>query len=1144
MSSRLVPFCNRSRQWSRLCFVPLTFFLLLVVLNSTSDIQGFTMRSFPEPGEPNDDFDLATYFDSGAEYVGYIGASDDDDYLKFHVGLVGQEIELVLSGPFGDTLPENYDLYLFNDTSGPAVASSTLSGFQSEQITFTADREGFWYVLVSSAVGGWSSESTYHLHLSLTGGYTPTPTLTPTPTSPYPDCPDSFEPNDDFAHAGWSIASAPLVSYMCAASDVDYFSIPGVTIGKSISVILNNLSIDCILTLYKPDQTVADYSNNSGTIRELISYNADIAGTWYVCISNNNSFSTVYPYTIVAYVNDCLVDGYEDNESWIWAEDLGDANFNEPGLTICPAGDKDWFKFEIHHQNYFFQATLTHDNTEGQLRFCLTDSTGQLNLSCSPGFSSTEYISWTPSTTGYYYLYVEGLTGDITNPDYTIHGVELSPTPTKTATPTITPTRTPTSTPTATPTPREVDIRAMNLVISQGLQDLYNSVNLVQRKQTTARLYFEGQIAQVPCSARLVGLLNGVALTPYVVQFTTAYSEVNPDMVSMRNQLGKSNVYCALPPSWFANHGVLSITAEVYPKDPAKYVDPNPSNNSITEHLTLEQTPRLYFQAVGIWHNDILPQYKDYQSMHVTATKMYPLGKIYLYKANSNIGWGGDYGTIAQLVVGSWFMKGHGKTTIYVGVVEPGASATADGVGCPTGHCWVKARHPDFDARCGVVTAHEAGHSLGMWHVKGLNSNDCVEAPAPHEAYPYPYGLIGNGNWDDYWGADTYTAPPQIKNPTDFFDIMSYCWDQWISDYTYNKLRVTLRNNAGLPVVKNNDPQQNIGHRFVPIYKDIEYHVVVGTIEPETSQADVGPVWTVDGADLNEDVPVNPEGTYSFFLLDEAWIVLSTTPFGLYNANHQEGGSYFNLLVEKHPLTKHIMITDESGVIFQQTISDNPPEGAIESLNWISAKDLEVTWSAFDPDFDPLTPAVMRSHDGGDTWELAHLLTEGNSSVLDTSGWPGSDQTKVAVRLTDGFHTVQFESDTFSVESKSPEVYILSLDLRGVYATGEAIMLQAGGFDPEDGPLDDEQLTWFSNIDGFLGTGETLYIPSLSEGVHQITLKGTDFDDNITEDQITLNIQPIGVPAVQTSIMVLLVLLFHGLFAKVIIRKKKRAVRF
>ena len=69
------------------------------------------------------------------------------------------------------------------------------------------------------------------------------------------------------------------------------------------------------------------------------------------------------------------------------------------------------------------------------------------------------------------------------------------------------------------------------------------------------------------------------------------------------------------------------------------------------------------------------------------------------------------------------------------------------------------------------VTAHELGHNFGRRHVAACGSGNT------DAAYPYASGLIGGWGWNPSTGAI-------VTNTST--DIMGYCSNQWVSDYTWN----------------------------------------------------------------------------------------------------------------------------------------------------------------------------------------------------------------------------------------------------------------------------------------------------------------------------------------------------------------------
>jgi hypothetical protein len=107
-----------------------------------------------------------------------------------------------------------------------------------------------------------------------------------------------------------------------------------------------------------------------------------------------------------------------------------------------------------------------------------------------------------------------------------------------------------------------------------------------------------------------------------------------------------------------------------------------------------------------------------------------------------------------------------GSSRYYYGVVKPSYSSGIAGigyVGVPVAIGWDK---PGADQ----VAAHEWGHNWGRQHAP------CGQAGNPDLNYPYANGAIGVYGFDV--GART------IK-PPNYSDLMGYCNNEWISDYTY-----------------------------------------------------------------------------------------------------------------------------------------------------------------------------------------------------------------------------------------------------------------------------------------------------------------------------------------------------------------------
>jgi hypothetical protein len=107
-----------------------------------------------------------------------------------------------------------------------------------------------------------------------------------------------------------------------------------------------------------------------------------------------------------------------------------------------------------------------------------------------------------------------------------------------------------------------------------------------------------------------------------------------------------------------------------------------------------------------------------------------------------------------------------GTTRYYFGVINPSYNSGIAGIGYVGGKTalgWDK-------SGADMVAAHEWGHNWGRNHAP------CGNPGGPDPNYPYANGIIG------VYGLDVATL---ALKPPGYTDIMGYCNNEWISDYTY-----------------------------------------------------------------------------------------------------------------------------------------------------------------------------------------------------------------------------------------------------------------------------------------------------------------------------------------------------------------------
>jgi len=138
----------------------------------------------------------------------------------------------------------------------------------------------------------------------------------------------------------------------------------------------------------------------------------------------------------------------------------------------------------------------------------------------------------------------------------------------------------------------------------------------------------------------------------------------------------------------------------------------------------------------------------------------------------------------------------------------------------------------------------------------------------------------------------------------------------------------------------------------------------------------------------------------------------------------------------------------------------------------------------------------------------------------DRDGPLGSGSTLITNGLTAGTHTVTLTVTdrrgatgaatitlTVSSSNTAPRATITAPEDQATFTEGERVTFSGTGTDAEDGELTGEALSWSSDQDGLLGTGESLTVTSLSVGTHRITFTATDQEGATGTALITITVQ-------------------------------------
>ena len=240
------------------------------------------------------------------------------------------------------------------------------------------------------------------------------------------------------------------------------------------------------------------------------------------------------------------------------------------------------------------------------------------------------------------------------------------------------------------------------------------------------------------------------------------------------------------------------------------------------------------------------------------------------------------------------------------------------------------------------------------------------------------------------------------------------------------------------------------------------------------------------------------------FVEPETWQPVNTLPL-VYVVPHPAG------------LASMVLFQGETEIA-RLTRSPNAPQVTIiqptTGANWAGGQQL-IRWTASDADGDPLRYAVLYSADGKSSWLALGTGLTATEYRVDASALRGATQGYIRVLATDGLNTTQADSlGAFQVADKPPRVEI-TFPLDGsAWRPGMWLSLSGDAYDPEDGVLEGNALTWTSDRFGVLGQGGAVEIHSLPAGRQQITLVARDSQGHESRASITINTTGLYLPLV------------------------------
>ena len=420
---------------------------------------------------------------------------------------------------------------------------------------------------------------------------------------------------------------------------------------------------------------------------------------------------------------------------------------------------------------------------------------------------------------------------------------------------------------------------------------------------------------------------------------------------------------------------------------------------------------------------------------------------------------------------------------------------------------------------------HEIGHTYNRKHPGfcGESSDD--------GKFPYPNGRIGDFG-ADFQGLDsgdsTLGLPLQLNDwRNGWTDVMTYCNNQWISDYTYRGIlkrlcseekpncpnRSELTRAGGSPASVRSSAAPDLLRK-----KGGRRLAVNGSLALPSNKLSRTQLSVLGGLPISK----RPrKSLYAIKLVGRSGRTLKRYPFEPKIESDLPPGEEAAAIDEVVPFdvaARRVEITRGPKVLRSARVSRHAPSVKLTAPKKKKLKKrVKVRWRARDADGGRLTYTLLYSHRGKNFIPVASGLRK-RSYRVDLRRLPGGKKAKFRVIANDGVLTGSATSTRgLKVPAKSPSVSIATPRSGATFDAGQPVQMVAIVDDLQDPRLPAKKLVWRSSIQGKLGKGAAI-APRLDPGTHEVTLSATNSAGKKSAASIT--VRAAAVPPILNAILI------------------------
>ena len=655
----------------------------------------------------------------------------------------------------------------------------------------------------------------------------------------------------------------------------------------------------------------------------------------------------------------------------------------------------------------------------------------------------------------------------------------------------------------------------IGLEVTQGVQDLNNSVPLVEHKKTFVRAHVKNPSgSRISASASLTAKDTATGNILGTIPNSNVGGQIAIPRNPSRASLNDSFLF-EVPFAWrretvefsfagnelpFACDGggdaCSKVTVTFQPVDP----------------LSMEFVSITYTDAAG---NDHTPTGADITRVMKQFIGRYPINVLdsvtRATRSNFNACLDADFPFIRKELNdlrNSDCRSGPCKD-FYQGMLSDtgcGPSSTLNGEGDLPGHASAVFVVTDDT----TPAIHEQGHVLGFRHTNFTGGELCDPVDPFHcDPLTTCSCLEGDGTLSlskaqyaptTIYGFDINDSSPFKIWIPQAADFMSYGRPRWPSRVNYG----LLFDKFVMPVA----PEGSVKSKKNAVSAN-QTVIIDGIIQLNGPTGQLGSV-IVNTTPATIQLP--SPGEYSIRLENSQGTELARYSFNPTLGSENYSTGVISLLLPWDPDARRIVLLHNEDVLDSRQASANSPTVSVTFPNGgevLSDPSATFTWTAADPDGDPLSYTLEYSADNGTTWETLAINWNSESFTVDVTKLHGSNQALARITASDGFNCAQAQSQgTFTVPDHAPTADVSSPEDNRLYVGEQMIILEGTGSDVEDGALDGSRLAWTSDLNGPLGTGTSLAINAmkLQEGTHTITLTATDSTNHTGNASISIRI--------------------------------------